>query len=316
MKKLLFCLLAVGLPLHADDDTFRERFADPATRMAALDELIPGTQACYFHTALAQQLAGRDADFKQTMAAWKAIAERKDNPVTATGMTVLENRQLLLDYQKNPQASLAELIRRLNLKFDDTRPDAAAAASLPTRLDPALITEAAFEKAAAGQAAGKPYTQYANQRLFRELDHAATFDDEETRWFIDHLRRADLPGLVPLVSRAMETARASSFTGHPLLTQLTGSQLEALLKLHPDLRAKESFALAYLTKHRPGAETDFARDLQAHAGFLKFCRDFALTLPPALGSLKAHILYHHIRAKHDIQIRSASHLHHHRHQGY
>ena len=295
MKKHLFCLLACCLPLHADDDTFRERFADPATRMASLAELIPGTRSCYFHTALAQQLAGRDAEFKQTMADWKSASQRKDSRVSADGMTVLENRQLLLDYQKSPQASLDELIRRLNLKFDDVRPDAAAAENLPTRLDPALISEAAFEQAAAAQDAEHPYSQYQNNRLFRELDHVANFDHQQIRWFIEHLTRADLPGVVPLVGRALDLDRTLSFTDHQLLTKLTADQLEALLKLHPDLCGKESFAIAFLTKHRPGTETDFERDPQGHAFYLKLCRDFALTLPPALNSLKAHILFHHLR---------------------
>jgi hypothetical protein len=288
MRKTLLCLWLACTPLPADDDTFRERFADPATRTAALTELIPGTQAAWFHTALAQQLAGRDADFQQTMAAWKAASECKDNPVSAKGLAVLENRQLLLDYRKNPQASLAELIRRLDLKFEDTRPDAAAAAeSLPTRLDPELISEAAFEKAAAEKSPDKPYIQYSNQRLLRELDHVKNFDEAKVRWFSDKLRRADLPGIVPLVWRMLELDRTLSFLEHPLLSQLTAGQLEALLKLQPDLRAKESFNLAYLAKLRPGTETDFERDPMAHAEHLRRCRDFTRALPPALNSLKA-----------------------------
>ena len=287
--------MLAGLPLLAGDDTFRERFADPATRTAALEELIPGTRAAWFHTALDHQLAGRDADFKQTMGAWKVASEREENPVSNHGMAVLENRQLLIDYQKNPEASLAELIRRLDLRFDDTRPDAAAAESLPTRLDPALMTEAAFDKDAAAQAPDKPYTQYMNQRLWRELDRVETFDEAKTRWFLENLKRADLPGVVPLVVRALALDFTLSFTGHPLLSKLTAAQLEALLKLQPDLRAKESFDLAYLAKRRPGAETDFDRDPKAHANYLRRCCDFVLTLPPALNSLKAHVLFHHLR---------------------
>jgi hypothetical protein len=302
MRISCICLLLAGTPLFADDDLFRERFADPTTRTAALAELIPGTRSAWFHTALDLQLAGRSEEFKKTMAAWKASTERKENPVSPKGMTVLENRQLLIDYQKKPEASLAELIRRLDLRFDDTRPDAAAAESLPTRLDPTLITEAAFDKAAAAQAPDKPYTQYLNHRLWRELDHVDTFDEAETRWFLANLKRADLPGVVPLVGRALALDFTLSFTGHPLLSKLTAAQLEALLKLQPELRAKESFDLAYLAKRRPGAETDFDHDPKAHANYLRRCLGFVLTLPPALNSLKAHVLFHHLRMQAELGI--------------
>jgi len=294
MRIPLVWLIFTCAPLLADDDTFRERFADPATRNAALSELVPGTHAAYFHTALDHQLVARDAEFRKTLTAWKIAAERKENPISASGMTVLENRQLLIDYQKAPEASLAELIRRLDLEFNDTRPDAAAAAeSLPTRLDPALITAAEFEKSAVQKYPQQPYTQFRGARLLRELDQVKSFDDAKIQWFLQHFDRADHPGVVPLIDRALGEDLVLSFTDHPLLIKLTSAQLEALLKLRPNLRSRGSFNLAYLSKIRPGAETDFARDLPAHAAHLARCRDFALTLPPAQNSLKAHILYHH-----------------------
>ena len=64
MNKTLAFLLAVSVPVAADEDTFRERFADPETRAAAIAELVPGTRDAYFHTALQQQLTGKDADFR------------------------------------------------------------------------------------------------------------------------------------------------------------------------------------------------------------------------------------------------------------
>ena len=296
MRKTLFWLFVATTPLHADDDLFRERFADPATRTAALAELIPGTREAFFHTALAHQLAGREDEFAKTMAAWKAASTTQRSPVSATGMTALENRQLLLDYQRDPKASLAELIRRLDLKFDDTRPDAAAAAeSLPTRLDPALISEAAFEKAAAAADSKAPYTQYRDQRLWRELDQVGKFDSAKTRWFAENIDRADLPGVVPLIARSMNLMPPMDFGDAKLHQKLTAEQLIALLKAKPELIASEAYARAYLAKLRPGSETDFKRDLPAHAAHLQRCREFVMTLPPALNSLKAHVLYHHLR---------------------
>ncbi len=301
MRKSFICLLLGCGTLHADDDAFRERFADPATRTASLAELIPGSREAYFRTALDHQLAGREAEFANTMADWKAASERKKNPVSANGMTVLENRQLLMDYQKDPVQSLAALIRKLDLTFDDERPDAAAAAeSLPTRIDPALISEAAFERDSAKESPKPYYTGYLGERRLRELERVTEFDEAKIRWFLENIDRADLPGVVPLVDRALVLDRMLSFTEHPLLSKLTASQLESLLELHPNLRAKLSFNLSYLAKIRPGSETDFERDPLAHAAHLTRCRDFALTLPPALNSLKAHVLFHHLRLQADL----------------
>ncbi len=295
-------LIFTCAPLLADnDDSFRERFADPATRSAALSELVPGTRAAFFHTALDHQLAAREAEFRKTLTAWKAAAERKENPISSSGLIVLENRQLLIEYQKSPAASLAELIRRLGLEFDDTRPDAAAAAeSLPTRLDPDLITEAAFEKAATQEGAPQPYTKYRDPRILRELSQVKDFDETKIRWFINTLNRADVPGVVTLIDRSLKFEKPVTFGSEPLHQKLTSDQLSSLLATHPELRTNNAFNLAYLTKLRPGAETDFSRDLPAHAAHLARCRDFALTLPPAQNSLKAHILFHHLRLQQEI----------------
>ena len=157
-----------------------------------------------------------------------------------------------------------------------------------------------FEKAAATESPDRPYTEFEERRLYRELDHVEKFDDAKIRWFIEHLNRADLPGVVPLIDRALGIDRAISFTGDSLLRKLSSQQLQSLLKLHPDLRAKDSFVISYLAKLRPGSEIDFARDLPAHADFLTRCRDFAVTLPPSQNSLKAHVLYHHLRLQREL----------------
>ncbi|MEI7911038.1 MAG: hypothetical protein WCK77_15490 [Verrucomicrobiota bacterium] len=296
MSKNLLCLCLVFTHLQAADDLFRERFADPATRPLALQELVPGTRDAYFFTALHQQLAGESAGFQTSLAAWKAAGERKSEPVSTTGLADLESRQWLLDYQAHPKQSLAKLIERLELTFDDARPDAAAAAdSLPTRLDPALISQTAFEAAAAKASPDAPYRQFRGVRLLRELDQLNSFDNDKTRWFLQHIERSDQPGVVPLIARVLSLKPAVAFGKLGIERDLTSEQLAALLKLAPALLNNDDFTTTYLEKLRPGVETDFARDLEAHAAHLRRCRDFVLTLPPSQNSLKAHVLFHHLR---------------------
>lgn len=80
MRKILLCFVLSITPLFADDDQFRERFADPATRGAALAELIPGTQSGYFRSALGHQLAGRAASIPPPSSAspfWSATPRKE-----------------------------------------------------------------------------------------------------------------------------------------------------------------------------------------------------------------------------------------------
>ncbi|RYD46296.1 MAG: hypothetical protein EOP85_07725, partial [Verrucomicrobiaceae bacterium] len=301
MRKTLISLFLSCAVAHADDDSFRELFADPATRTAALAELVPGTRDAYFHTALDHQLAGREEEYRKVMADWKAAADRKENPVSRDQWDVLENRQLLMDYEKNPVGSLTGLIRKLDLKFEDARPDAAAAAeSLPTRVDAALVSEAAFEQAAVKEEPDAPYQKYQGERRYRELEQVESFDRDKTLWFLEYIGRADLPGIVPLVDRALGFDRSLSFTENALLRDLTKDQLDSLLTLHPDLRAKDSFALAYLKKLHPGEAVDLTLDTRAQAEHLRRCLDFVMTLPPTLNSLKAHVLFHYLMVQEEL----------------
>lgn len=150
MRKPLIWLWIACSPLHAGDDPFEELFADPATRSSALPQLVPGNRDAYFYHALAHQLAGREDAYRQTISDWKAAVARGKDPVSNEGLDVLENRRLITELSKNPSALTGELTEKLHLDLHHARPDAAAAAeSLPTRLDPARISEAAFESLAA-----------------------------------------------------------------------------------------------------------------------------------------------------------------------
>ncbi|RYD32312.1 MAG: hypothetical protein EOP87_13095, partial [Verrucomicrobiaceae bacterium] len=302
MRKTLTCLMLATSCLHADEDTFREKYADPATRMAALAELIPGSRDAYFHTALAHQLAGREAEFRKVMAEWKAATERKEYPVPDHGHEVLENRQLLLAYQADPEASIEGLIRKLGLKFDHSRPDAAAEAeTVPTRLDSAAISVEAFEeRAAKSSAPSTAYQRYTGRRLMDELAGAADFDEAKVRWFLENIQHAEHPAVTLLVERSLAFPAPVKFGSMEVHGKLVFQQLDALLKLRPELLSDEAFNTAYLAKMRPGAEVDFDRDRQAHAEHLRRCLDHAMKLPPALNSLKAHVLHHHLRLQSEL----------------
>ncbi len=310
MKIPLISLL-LALPLAAADLDFKEAFADPATREVALARLVPKTRDWFFHHALHHQLAGRTNEFRQTLADWKAAAEAKDSGISLDGYQTLETRELLLRYEADPQKSIDALVRLLDLKFDDSRPDAQADQKLPDRLDPALVSADAFEKAAASRSDNKAYRGYSQARLLAELDRLDTFDEAKLRYFHDTLKRADHPQVVPLIARTLTLDKPPLFGSSALHRQLTRAQLDALQSAVIQLRAtqnrpplnlftNESFATRYLETLRPGSETDFALDLPAHAAHLAACRELVVTRKLGDPSLAGHVLFHHLRLQREL----------------
>ncbi|HEY1122809.1 MAG TPA: hypothetical protein VGE67_14455, partial [Haloferula sp.] len=130
MRKILISLLlarpvvAADLAFVAADLEFKEAFANPSSRNAAFTRLVPQTRDWFFYRALDHQLAGRTDDFRRTMDSWKAASEQKESPVELDGFQTLETRELLLRYEAAPQKTVDSLVRMLDLKFDDSKPDA------------------------------------------------------------------------------------------------------------------------------------------------------------------------------------------------
>jgi len=73
---------------------------------------------------------------------------------------------------------------------------------------------------------------------------------------------------------------------------MTLSQLEALLKLKPDLKDQQNFVHTWLRKLHPGADDDWKRDAAKTEAFLERLLAYVRTLEPVHNSLKANVLYH------------------------
>jgi len=296
MRTLL--LLALGtVALQANPDLFRESFADPTTRPAAIAMLTPGTRDHYFHSALDHQLSGREKEYQQVIAAWRAATEDKRNPIASDGIESLEMRQILKSYDRDPKAALADLRLKADLDFEDARPDSAAEEkALPTRLDPSWISVDAFRKEAATQRKSTPYSLYSPQALYAELDQLDIFSETQVRWFIDSFNLTQHPKYVALVAKALALKPAVSIDKINL-APLTLTQMDALRQAVPAVLSNQTFNVAYLKKSRPATPKELNRNLQAHAAFLTTCRDYALTLPASQNDLKAHIFYHYLRLR-------------------
>ncbi|MGC4017212.1 MAG: hypothetical protein QM755_22270 [Luteolibacter sp.] len=293
--------LALSMPVSAAELEFKERFADPATRTESLGRLVPETRDWFFYRALDHQLSGRDKEFEDVLAEWRAAIDRKERPVEDEGFQALKNRSLLLAWKTNPEKAAENLIRELELTFDDTRPDAKADEKLPSSLSADALSQAAFEQEAVNAYHEEPWRGYTERRLFQELDQGAqAFPPAKRDWTLSHLKRADHPTIVALINAALtpppNRPSASLPEQIPLLNSLTLQQMQELMRLNPRLKGHEKFVLRYLGALAPADETALKTDPAQRAAYAKLCVEFTATLPPTqasihLAALGAHLFY-------------------------
>jgi hypothetical protein len=286
MKTLLILFLAT-LAVQANPDLFRESFADPATRPAAIATLTPGTRDHFFYTALDHQLSDRAKEYADIVADWKAAAERQKSPVSSDGLKTLEARRVLKDYDRDPKAALTEMRREMDLDFDDTRPDSAAEEkALTTSLDAKLITADAFRKQAAIEKPRTPYDLYSQEVLYAELDGLEKFTEDQVRWFIRSFKLTQHPKYVALLVKGT-TLKNPIAAEDMKLDPLSLAQMDELRKAVPAMHSSSVFNAAYLTKLKPTKPKDLERDPKAHAAARAEFAQGAHPPPPPAAAGKA-----------------------------
>ena len=289
-------LLALILPaltasITAREIGFIERFALAENRAEALEELIPGTDDYYFFHALHYQNTHDEVKFETTMEQWKKRFER------SAQREVLENRQALINYEKNPQATLEYLVRELGLKFNHSRERRQTNPGLATELDQALIQLETIVKRSLRKGRGLGEVSPAGidwlMRHWPELDLSIA----QKRELLGKLTRPDYANLVSALAEALSRRESRGFGEFAVHRQLLRDQLDALAEARPDLLGDEAFVLTKLGKLRPGADVDLSRDPVEKERYLDGAWLFVSGLGPVFHSLKANLLYE--RLQHD-----------------
>lgn len=293
------CRVGVWLPVlliptfgGAQNLKFLEQFAFSTNRETALADLVPGTDDFYFFRALHAQNLGRANEVRTILDDWIRARKGAEPP----GARELRHRQALLDYARDPKATLDYLRRELDLTFDHSRRLSERRPDLPTRLDPTLISGQRFlESALHGRANLSAITDaglYSVARL--------PLNPQQRRDLLRRLRRPDLPNLVALIAEDLATADSPPFGQLPIHQQLTLEQLDELLRLRPELRNERAFVSLYLSRLVPDSETDLEIDVQQREAYLDRVWAYVRSLDPVHNSLKANVLYH--RLVHDLQV--------------
>ncbi|MBT3201819.1 MAG: hypothetical protein HN350_18105, partial [Phycisphaerales bacterium] len=270
---------------------YAEDFALAKDRAEALKQLIPGTDEYYYYHCLHYQNTNQKDKFNSTFKAW--LGKHRGNRTSQ--MYMLENRRALLQYKTDPQGSLSYLQRRMNLLFNHQRMTEKTTANLKSSLDEGLISRTRLTQLAYSHY-GDSLSGFEN----RAIDWLIATNLNETRrhYLLSRLQRPDYPNLPRLVVAGLSTKRYSkSFGSQKIHHKMLLSQLDECINLKPELLKQSNFVYAYLTKLRPGVDTDWRHDAKAREAYLDRLWSFVSRLTPSFNSLKAHVLYH--RMVHD-----------------
>ena len=268
---------------------FIEKFALAPDREAVLGQLIPGSEDYYFFHALHFQNTKQKAKLAAIMDAW---AKRFPN---SQQRRVIENREALLGYDADPQATLKFLRERLDLQFNhqqearDRKPD------LPSVLDQARIGREVFQREALRN--GDDLHECTDAALETLVREKVALKPEQVRALLARLKRPDVPNLVDVIVADLKSKESSGFGEFEIHRALLPEQLDELAKRIPSLSDNQAFVFARLRKLAPGADADAEFDPAEREAWLDRAWAYASKLSPSFNSLKANLLYQ--RLQHD-----------------
>ncbi|MGB6043932.1 MAG: hypothetical protein WBF93_12305, partial [Pirellulales bacterium] len=282
---LLTCVITV-IPAGggAKEIGFVEDFALASDRTVPLEQLIPGTEDFYYYHCLHFQNTKQFNRVEETLKAWT-----KRYQYTARVNEII-NRQALLTFEQDPQKTLAHLQRVLGLNFNHQRQLLDRKPNLPVQLDQDLISRETLNKRA--------MASHSNLQGFEPaaLDWlvGADLNPDRRRHLLEILQRPDYANLTKLVVDDLNYQHSGGFGSMNIHRQLLLTQLNACLKLKPDLLNQVNFVNAYLSKLQPNPDVDWKNSPEAYEAYLDRLWAYAQKLAPVHNSLKAHVLYHRL----------------------
>jgi hypothetical protein len=211
---LLSLLLAASISAQGAKIGFVEDFALAPDRQAVLDKLIPGSEAYYYYLCLERQHAGALGDVPELLEVWRKRHGR------SSLLGLIENRQALLSFEKDPAATYRHLRERLRPKLDAERQSAQVQRELPTQLSPERLSLSRLASEALRRQRGR--LSELRDSLLPALARA-DLSDSQLMELLRRLRRPDLPNLAALVHRNLSDRQSRGF-GSPADPQAAAAQ--------------------------------------------------------------------------------------------
>ena len=267
-----------------------EDFVLSADREAVLRKLVPGTADFYrLHLQHFEHTKQWDAQ-RQMVAALRETARREAIPLGEDELRRFELRAALLRYDDQPDASAAEAIRLLDLKFDASQPVRQADAQLASALPPDFFDRALWVRRALAESNGGTLGGFTPDGLDLVLDAGVKLDFDQENDLLQRITNPRAPGLPDVVARHLEDPRKGKWGQFPIHRSLSLAQMDELVQRLPVLRDDMAFAEGYIARLEPPAFARLGSDRAVTDAYLDRVLAFARTLPPTRNALKASFL--------------------------
>jgi len=290
MKSLAFAILLPLAALADNEIGFIERFALAADREKALSELVPGSEEYYFFHALHYQNTRDTGKLNQILNQW-----RERVPDENEARRIILNREVILDYERDPQATLKYLTERLHIRHDHQREMRDQKPDLPSQLDQARIGREIFQRDALEH--DRSLSSLNQDALAALISEQVPLSPDQRRSVLSRLQRPDVPNLVQAIIADLQADKSRSFGSLPIHRALLPEQLDELLQTFPHWLGQQAFVHTRLRKMAPSADVNLEYDDAEREAWLERVWTFAQKLPPSQNTVKARILYQ--RLDHD-----------------
>ncbi|MEI6323950.1 MAG: hypothetical protein WCO91_00735 [Gemmataceae bacterium] len=258
-----------------------ESFSLAKDRVAALSQLIPGTEDYYYYHCLHALNLGQ---FEKIDGFTRPWLERFGQ---TQRLHEIQTRAALLSLEKDPKKTFEYLKGRTGVQFNHQREIVGVAPNLPTSFDQKLVSRATL--------LGMSLVRWRNLDNFEDsaLDWLAkeTLDFEKRRNLLQRVVRPDTPNIIQHMVDDDQAPHPQAFGAYPVSVKLTLSQLEDLVAKKPLWLNHPAILQSWLPKLQPGADSDWRRHPDQVAAFLDRLKAFSDRLAPVHNGLKAHIQY-------------------------
>ncbi|MDQ3295736.1 MAG: hypothetical protein M3619_04070 [Myxococcota bacterium] len=264
------------------DLEIHEALALSADRDGALALLLPGSEDHDYYRCLRAQHAGALDDAEHILRAWP---ERHGSTARYER---LQLRQLLYRNASDP-ARTADRVRDY---FGVNHWHEADVEEVdPTR--PTRLADGAFDgvQLLADAVAHDPDLSMVSDEGLHELI-AQPLDPARRRVLLSRIHHTPQPEIVGLVADDLAVRGSGGLGSLAIHEQLTLEQLVAVAGRVPELRGHANWVYALIRRMRPHYSIALETDRQTRIAYLRALWAFVGELPPSVGSLKAHVLWH------------------------
>ena len=265
------------------DLELREALALSDDRGAALAQLLPGSEEHDYHRCLQAQHAGRLGDAEAILESWPERHGQTPN------YHRLRLRQLLCQATIAP-AHVADRLRDFfGVSHWHEREVEEVDARRPTRVADGAFDAVSLLKQAVDHDAN--LSQVTDEGLYELLDWS--LDASRRRVLLGRLSHTPQREVVALIAEDLAIKNSGGFGSLAAHEQLTLDQLHELGERLRELRGHLGWVSAVVRRMVPSRSlVDLELDRDGRHAYLEQIWTFVSELPPAINSLKAHVLWH------------------------